>query len=779
MLNRSPFKLLLQYCCMVAAACILASGSHALAAPNAALLTPPHSAKPPHEQLYIRRFNIHATCITALAVSASGRLWFGTEGQGIVSYNPNVPTAKVWQHFTSRDNAPNNVYALACDRDGRIWAGSLNHGVCVYNGKSWRDYAVVAGVGYGTPTHRSHQRLLARNNAIGPLGSRIFGIAISPLDGSVWLATNRGLSCYNTSAHAWHYYTAANGLPANALSCLAFAPDGKLFVGTQSHGLTISGPASHYTRWLHVRGPDHLLTTPRGKGLPSNLINCILIARNPDAQNHPPYTVYVGTDGGLAWSADAGRSFVFLRGRNYADKLRGMWHQPLHWKSPAAQILATLLSSDYVTCLAQATNGNVWIGHRATGFDVLNAGSGNIRQTLGNAGTTHVEGFIASLLALPGNAMMIGGYEDGLFERVTAESQAMRPTAAPAAKTSPPHFPAGAKPPTALQIQHLITLIKHGAGPAPDAASFGQDWQTQGDWLGHYGVNFARLCAGTRNFADDEERFFGGLAQANIQRLSSPHQTEGDVAYYLSWTHSQLRRTLFFPDANERIEGEWNDAGGRYNRFYQGPDMWLRVAVPRGLYKVSFYYHNKDGQRGENALRDYVIKVYRGVAGPHYAWLHEKPLAHSRVMQFWGGVYISFLLKGPHSYLVRLQRNNGYWMAVQGMFMDRLAGPKLDAGYTNLDGLPISHYRPPNPPAKPAPALAPALQLWQLLNEASSYSQTDLALQWPARVLAYRYMQANGASDPLLQHCRWKLSLWQPSDRQHFDAMMAQLANRP
>ncbi len=148
-------------------------------------------------------------------------------------------------------------------------------------------------------------------------------------------------------------------------------------------------------------------------------------------------------------------------------------------------------------------------------------------------------------------------------------------------------------------------------------------------------------------------------------------------------------------------------------------------------------------------------------------------------MQFWGGVYISFLLRGPYSYLVRLQRNNGYWMAVQGMFMDRLAGPKLDAGYTNLDGLPISHYRPPNPPAKPAPALAPALQLWQLLNEASSYSQTDLALQWPARVLAYRYMKANGASEPLLQHCRWKLSLWQPSDRQHFDAMMAQLANRP
>ncbi|NNM86587.1 MAG: hypothetical protein HKL96_12630 [Phycisphaerales bacterium] len=741
---------------------------------------PPPIPKPPPAQLYIRRFNIHAPCITALAVSVSGRLWFGTEGQGIVSYNPKAPTARVWQHFTSRDNAPNNVYALACDRDGRVWAGSLNHGVCVYNGRSWRDYAVAAGLGYRSATHHGvGQTHSAHYPAIGPLGSRIFAIAISPLDASVWLATNRGLSRYNTITHAWQYYTTANGLPANALSCLAFTPDGKLFVGTQCHGLAISGPASHYAQWIHVRGPDHLLTKPRGSGLPSNLINCVLIARNPDAQNHHAYTVYVGTDGGLAWSKNAGRSFIFLRGRNYADKVRGMWHRPLHWQSPSAHLLTTMLSSDYVTCLAQATNGDVWIGHRATGFDVLNTGNNNIRQSFGSRGTTHIAGFVASLLALPGNTMMIGGYEDGLFERVTLESQAMHPPTKPAANATPPPFPASAKPPTASQIQQLITLVKRGQGPATAAASFGQDWQTQGDWLGRYGVNFARLCAGKRNFVNDEERFFGGLAQANIQRLSSPHQNEGDVAYYLSWTHSQLRRTLFFPDASERIEGEWNDAGGRYNRFYQGPDMWLRVAVPRGLYKVSFYFHNKDGQYHENALRDFVAKVYRGLAGPRYAWLHEKPLARSRVMQFWGGVYVSFILKGPHAYLVRLQRNNGFWMPVQGMFMDRLAGPKLDAGYTNLDGLPITNYRPPNLPPKPTPALAPALQLWQLLSEPSSYSTTDLALQWPMRVLAYRYMQANHASDQLLQHCRWKLCLWQPSDRRKFNAMMAELANRP
>ena len=107
--------------------------------------------------------------------------WFGTEDRGVWRYDPSLPQGQAWHQFTTKDGlGDDNVYALAQDEKGRVWAGHQSHGVSVWNGRAWRNYDITSG----------------------PLGERVFDIKVSPLDGSVWIATNRGLAIYDAKAVA-------------------------------------------------------------------------------------------------------------------------------------------------------------------------------------------------------------------------------------------------------------------------------------------------------------------------------------------------------------------------------------------------------------------------------------------------------------------------------------------------------------------------------------------------------------------------------------------------
>ena len=75
-----------------------------------------------------------------------------------------------------------NAYALTCDKAGRVWVGTLNHGVSVFNGKQWKTYGPLDG----------------------PLGSRLFALAVNPPDGGVWGATEAGLFRYRPALDVLH-----------------------------------------------------------------------------------------------------------------------------------------------------------------------------------------------------------------------------------------------------------------------------------------------------------------------------------------------------------------------------------------------------------------------------------------------------------------------------------------------------------------------------------------------------------------------------------------------
>ena len=230
--------------------------------------------------------------VTCLCRDTQGDVWIGTEDAGLWRYDPKASVTADYVHFAAADGpGDDNVYALACDKAGRIWAGTLNHGVAVFNGKAWKSYAPPDG----------------------PLGWRVFALAVNPVSGGVWMATEAGLARYEQKQ--WTYYTRADGLPSDLATSLAFAPNGTLYVGTQCDGVAVGSPQNDYKTWRVASGPASPPKMLRGVGLPSGMINCLRVTKSGEA--------WAGTTAGLAHSGDGGRTWHFRRGGNWKDKAFG------------------------------------------------------------------------------------------------------------------------------------------------------------------------------------------------------------------------------------------------------------------------------------------------------------------------------------------------------------------------------------------------------------------------------------------------------------------------
>lgn len=411
----------------------------------------------------------------------TGEVWFGVEDQGVYRYDPRAKPEDQyesgrWSNFrTGEGLGDNNAYALAIDPKGRVWAGTRAHGVSVFNGTEWQAYDVLSG----------------------PLGERVFDLAVSPLDGDVWIATNRGLTRYSQKSDTWKTWTRTEGLPSDQIQTIAFAKDGTLFVGTQCDGLAIGKVGDDYKSWRLVQGPDQMPQSARGSGLPSNLLNDLLVARDG--------TVYLATDGGLARSRDNGATWQFLRGRDYADKVHGQYKRPeqpgiqeVHDADMAEEAHSNLLLEDYVTTLAEDEAGRIWVGHPTQGIEARTPGAeelaaGGVLETLGEwrrllwqhrrvvaANPLEQEektDFVMSILPIPGQGPLVSAYGAGavqlkgaFFDVGVGGVVASDPLVGPALQG--PQFsawPSPASPPSAEELRALAARIQALAQPAPPA----------------------------------------------------------------------------------------------------------------------------------------------------------------------------------------------------------------------------------------------------------------------------------------------------------------------
>ena len=568
----------------------------------------------------------------------------------------------------------------------------------------------------------------------------------------------------------WTYFTRANGLPSDQASALAFAHDGTLYVGTQCDGIAIGSPANDYKTWRVVLGPRQLPNAATGSGLPSSLINCLLVATSG--------TVYAGTNGGLASSRDKGRTWHYRRGVDWKSKEAGLY-PPV---TPALlKVSGDLLSEDYVTCLAEGADGRLFVGHRQTGVEAFSQKTG-LRVQSGESGAK-TDSFLSALL-VSGQEAWAGLYGGGVLPPDAAPIQ----TLASSLPVAP--VPVPAKPPTLPELHAMLTRVNALKEDIPVGGGLflGEDWQTQGDWMGRYGNRLAVLCA--------NEAPLNKLVQSDftyvVKGFIGPHHIRYDgLRTFCAWVNTNDPRVLWNPSAGDRREAEWDDHGESYPQSYEGPDVWARVTVPAGVQRLSLYFMNRDGheqdaQDNANRFRDYLVQLKADLGSPgtspeispaEAANAESLPtLAAVRVHNFWFGVYEQFLVRGPAVYMVKISKNGSRNTILQAVLLDKLNGPptkweKLRSTWYGRDT-----YKPPVVPkiVAPSASLSAAQNLWSALEQ--SVGKTKVATLLPSyRVLAYRAAasEAKSAKDAdvlnqLLANWRWYLSFWDTAQRKDF-----------
>ena len=636
--------------------------------------------------------------ITSLCRDTTGHTWIGTEDNGVWRCDPSAPKDKQYTHFTTKDGlGDDNAYALVCDKAGRIWAGTLNHGVSVFNGKQWRTYGPVDG----------------------PLGSRVFALAVNPKDGGVWGATEAGLFRYQNSH--WTCFTRADGLPSDGANALAFDQGGTLYVGTQCDGVAIGSPADNYKSWRVVPGPQHLSNAATGSGLPSGLINCLLVVRDS--------TVYAGTPTGLASSRDQGRTWHFRRGADWKDKLAGLAH-PL---TPSFRLVAgNLLREDYVTCLAEDGDRSLWVGHRQSGVELYYR---DPRHQLIPDTTDTIKSDFAAALLPDGAALWVGRYGGGLSLLYGDAA----PVFLPHRKTATPLLPVPAAPPTLAELSAMLKTVTAAAPDkntdAPEVIALDDDWVTEGDWLGRYGRYWACLnaiCSPT-----NYEWGAGWMNVADYTQIGPNHVSGDTLRYFVTslytanprtlempptYLDSRIKKGLTTPDKNRR-EAEIDDHGEDYPPAVDGPDIYTTLGVPEGVFILSLYDFNKDAHgEAENRDRDYRISIRAQTAKAFDDLTHfpsQPELEHGRIRDFWGGVYKRFLVRGPVDVTVRLDRNNSRNTILPGMMLDladELPPPYFHSVSDWQMGQRMPAAWPPPMAADPAGSLLTALEEVRQVN---------------------------------------------------------------
>jgi hypothetical protein len=578
--------------------------------------------------------------VMSLAQDRRGDVWIGTEDKGIWRYRASAEVPNHIKQFTTKDGlGDDNGYAILCEDSGRVWIGTQSHGVSVFDGERWRNFGVKEG----------------------PIGERIFALTRCPTDGDIWMATSAGLTRYLTASDKWRHYTTADGLPELQANSLAFTPSGDLVVGAQTQGVGIALRKNEYRKWDVSKGPTRLTTDPSGNGLPSSLINKVVVATED--------LILAGTCAGLGFSKDKGKSWKYIRGRDYAEKVRRRTGgAPNGWQECRKEVMDALLPEDYITDMSLSAEGDVvWVAFRQRGFAILNLKTMicSHAEEIGAKGLP--EGYVTNLLASTGETPLVATYGKGLLEAsknsglVTKkrESRTNNEKLTDKIKMPSPSFELPDHPKEKTTRGNIIPSIA-------------DDWRTKGDFYGknklrnyRYGELHAQLCA----FCSPFDAVWGREGIACSGRLGTHCAKDDALRNWVHWNETDDVRSLKNPYEDKRRQFEWDDHGEAYPLTHEGPHVYVHFKLPKGTYYVSLYFFNKDGHEDNNRLRDFLLTAKEGWTRD-LEFLAKPVIAKGRVMNFWGGVYKRFVLPGDKSYTIEIHDNWSFNTIVSGVFFD-------------------------------------------------------------------------------------------------------------
>lgn len=164
--------------------------------------------------------------VRAIFQDKSGNIWIGTRGGGINKFNPDYGT---FEHiksssFTSNSISNSNIRSIYEDEKNNLWIGTSEGGLNRIDGKTKKVTRYLAK-GQNSITHN-------RVTAIHP-----------SKNGIIWLATDGGLSKFNTSTGIFKSYRhnskIKKSISHNQIVSLAEDRSGNIWIGTYGRGVNI------------------------------------------------------------------------------------------------------------------------------------------------------------------------------------------------------------------------------------------------------------------------------------------------------------------------------------------------------------------------------------------------------------------------------------------------------------------------------------------------------------------------------------------------------------
>ncbi len=639
-----------------------------------------------------------------------GDIWIGTNGNGIYRYDvigSNAKPVEVPDELKKAD-----IRSLAADRYGRLWVGTARSGLFVRNGSEWKHVGST---------------------------ERIPAIRVSPVDGAVALATNFGVVVYNAETDTWTEFGPTIVQPTS----LAFDAKGNLFAGTSCHGIFVlkRSDTGNFSVGKQIPAPrrygpgsaSNVSPVPLdscGEGLPSNQINALLVGSDG--------TVWAGTSAGLAWSRNNGETWTFLRGRDYGDKMRGLFAGTPHgWKELPRIRFGELLPEDHVSLLTEDEAGTLWVGTSSLGCVALKPSSLYQTTLPKNDDPASQQNFLTEIAAessrfhgtkadrivgmtpLSGTKILVAP-SSGSFE--TMECPGVQQEIKPSSK------PERTSPKQAFPTSYVTKSVDKTSEKAeyPNVVFLGEDRTTSQNWSGKYGKTYALIGGGEmphdKLIAFDEtvckvRSFVGNVGNRTrpLERvaLSHVHHHHDDNSREEQATNGSesLQRSGSSQSPDGRSLTAWSSTGSTVPRTADGQHLWCEIKLNQpGRHELSLCFADPVVENDRvKEVRDFLIEIFPEMPTPKVRipkndwqelgkrfdeWATQtEPLVRCRVADFRDGIYERFALTGPGTYMVKIDKNYGRKVDLCAVLIDKtdaadLPEPPIMSSDQSSDNIP-------------------------------------------------------------------------------------------
>lgn len=304
--------------------------------------------------------------VRSIIQDRSGNFWFGTSGGGVCNY--------FGKQFTNYDKTNglggNFIYSIFRDSKNNLWIGTSQKGLSKMTENGFRNFDASNGfqdvkvkaiqedqngnLYFGTDGQGVYRFDGTQFSIVPGLEKKYVRSIVKDLNGDLWIAT-AGTGIHKLSFSAGNEtiqtFTVANGLLANRLTVLHLDKKGRIWYGTENHGVGIIENDVPQKRFFRQQ-----------EGLPSNAIRSFAEDKNG--------TLWIGTAGsGIAsFNLYASKNQANIQKYNYENGLNSSNIYLLTIDSKNNLIAGSESGLDYITLNKQRNISSVKHYSKGDGF---------------------------------------------------------------------------------------------------------------------------------------------------------------------------------------------------------------------------------------------------------------------------------------------------------------------------------------------------------------------------------------------------------------------------